>query len=147
MDITTIASTTTTAGPAAPGTAPASAGMAAPAAPTAAPTFASAEQLLVGTRGTRRFEGREFGAGISYFFVDALPGDGAGLHWHPYPETWLVLEGSARTTIGGEEHVLHGGDTATVPANTWHGFVNAGSGRLKLIGIHASDTIIQTFAE
>ncbi|MGX5697519.1 cupin domain-containing protein [Agromyces soli] len=111
------------------------------------PTFASAEQLLIGTRGTRRFEGREFGAGISYFFVDNLPGEGADLHWHPYPETWLVLDGVARATIDGEEYVLHGGDTATVPPNTWHGFVNAGTGRLKLIGIHASDTIIQTFAD
>lgn len=138
MDTTTSAQTTA----AAAGTAPAL-----DLAPAVGPTFASAEQLLIGTRGTRRFEGREFGAGISYFFVDNLPGEGADPHWHPYPETWLVLEGTARATIDGEEYVLHGGDTATVPPNAWHGFTNVGTGRLKLIGIHASDTIIQTFAD
>lgn len=113
----------------------------------AAPTVATAAELLIGTRGTRRFEGRDFGAGISYFFVDNQPGEGADLHWHPYPETWLVISGTARATIGGEEFVLSDGDTATVPPNTWHGFVNAGPGKLQLLGIHASDTIIQTFAD
>lgn len=138
MDTTTISTTTT---------APAGTAAAPAPGPGPGPTFASAEQLLIGTRGTRRFEGRGFGAGISYFFVDNLPGEGADPHWHPYPETWLVLEGTARATIDGEEYVLHGGDTATVPPNTWHGFVNAGTDRLKLIGIHASDTIVQTFAD
>lgn len=113
----------------------------------AAPTFATAADLLVGTRGTRRFEGREHAASISYFFVDNKPGEGADLHWHPYTETWVVISGTVRATIGGQEYMLHDGDTATVPPNTWHGFVNAGPGALQLIGIHASDTIIQTFAD
>lgn len=104
----------------------------------------TAEELRIGTRGTRRFEGREHEAAVSYFFVDNQPGEGAERHWHPYHETWLVIEGTARATIGDEELELHDGDTATVPPNTWHGFVNAGPGKLRLIGIHASDTIVQT---
>jgi mannose-6-phosphate isomerase-like protein (cupin superfamily) len=105
-----------------------------------------ANALRIGTGRTRRFVGREHGAGISYFFVDNDPGEGPGLHWHPYPETWVVLEGTARITIGDLVLVAGAGDTATVPAGVWHGFTNTGDGRLRVLCIHASDTIIQTWA-
>ena len=39
------------------------------------------------------------------------------------------------------------GDTATVPTGVWHGFKNAGEGRLRILCIHASDVIIQTWAD
>lgn len=50
-----------------------------------APVLVPAETLRIGTGRTRRFVGREHGAGVSYFFVDNDPGQGPGLHWHPYP--------------------------------------------------------------
>ena len=115
--------------------------------PPVAPKLVPAEALRIGTGRTRRFVGREYGAGISYFFVDNDPGEGPGLHWHPYTETWVVLEGTARITIGDRQLVASAGDTATVPAGVWHGFTNAGDGRLRVLCIHASDTIIQTWAE
>lgn len=114
--------------------------------PPVAPSVVHPEDLRIGTGRTRRFVGREHGAAISYFFVDNEPGQGADLHWHPYAETWIVIEGVARITIGDAEVVANAGDTATAAAGVWHGFRNIGTGRLKLIGIHASDEIIQTFA-
>lgn len=112
-----------------------------------APEIVPAETLRIGTGRTRRFVGREHGAGISYFYVDNEPGEGPGLHWHPYTETWVVLEGTARITIGDRQIVASAGDTATVPAGVWHGFTNIGDGRLQVLCIHASDVIIQTWAD
>ncbi|MGO7983565.1 cupin domain-containing protein, partial [Rhizobium johnstonii] len=82
-----------------------------------------------------------------YFFVDAEPGQGPDLHWHPYTETWFVIEGTARIPIGDEKLVASADDTETVPAGVWHGFKNVGTDRLRVICIHASDTIIQTWAD
>lgn len=115
--------------------------------PPAEPQLVTAASLVIGTGRTRRFVGREHGAGISYFFVDNEPGEGPDLHWHPYTETWYVIEGTARITIGDHQLTANAGDTATVPTGVWHGFKNAGEGRLRILCIHASDVIIQTWAD
>ncbi|WP_350347706.1 cupin domain-containing protein [Agromyces sp. G08B096] len=115
--------------------------------PPVVPEIIPAEALRIGTSTTRRFVGRDHGAGISYFFVDNEPGQGPDLHWHPYSETWVVIEGTARITIGDQLLTAGAGDTATVQAGVWHGFKNAGTGRLRVLCIHASDVIIQTWAE
>ena len=106
-----------------------------------------AESLRIGTGRVRRFVGREHGAGISYFYVDHDPGQGPGLHWHPYPETWVVLEGTVEFTMGELRLVGGEGETATVPTGVWHRFENIGDDRLLMLCIHASDVIIQTWAE
>lgn len=107
----------------------------------------AAADIRIGAGRSRRFVGAEHGAEVSYFYVENQPGEGPGLHWHPYPETWVVLEGTARITVGGEALVAGAGDTATGPAFVPHGFTNVGDGVLKIIGIHASATIIQTFLD
>lgn len=107
----------------------------------------AAADLRIGTGRSRRFVGAEHGAGVSYFYVENQPGEGPGSHWHPYPETWVVLEGTARITVGEVAFVAEAGDTATGPAFTPHSFTNVGDGVLKIIGIHASATIIQTFLD
>jgi mannose-6-phosphate isomerase-like protein (cupin superfamily) len=112
-------------------------------APSPAPAVVPADALRVGSGRTLKFEGRPYGAGISYFFVDNDPGQGPDLHRHPYPETWVVLEGEARITVGGEQLIASVGDTATVGAGVWHGFKNSGTGRLRIMCIHASDVFIQ----
>ncbi|MCK8468554.1 cupin domain-containing protein [Microbacterium sp. KSW4-16] len=103
--------------------------------------------IRIGSGRSRRFVGVEHGAEVSYFFVENQPGEGPGLHWHPYPETWVVIEGVASITVGEETFVAEAGDTVTGPAFTPHRFINAGDGVLKIIGIHASATIIQTFLD
>ncbi|MBT2483401.1 MULTISPECIES: cupin domain-containing protein [unclassified Microbacterium] len=111
------------------------------------PGIVAAAGIRIGTGRSRKFVGAEHGADLSYFYVENQPGEGPGLHWHPYSETWVVLEGTARITIGEEDFVAGPGDTATGPAYTPHKFINIGDGVLKIIGIHASPTIIQTFLD
>lgn len=102
-----------------------------------------AEALRIGSGRTRRFVGREHGAGLSYFFVDNDPGQGPELHRHPYTETWIVLEGEAEVTIGDRVVQATEGDTVTAPLWTWHRFVNSGTSRLRIVCMHASPVIIQ----
>lgn len=92
---------------------------------------------------TVRFEGRDFGAQVSFFLVDAEPGRGSALHVHPYSETWVIRNGEAEFTVGKETIRGYAGDIVVAAANVPHRFENVGSDRLELIGIHASDTIVQ----
>lgn len=105
------------------------------------------EAIRLGSGRSRRFVGREHGAGISYFYVDAAPGEGPSLHRHPYPETWVVLDGEVTITIGDAQVTATAGDTATVGAGVWHAFTASGTERLRILCIHASDVIIQEFAD
>ncbi|GAA1824176.1 cupin domain-containing protein [Agromyces salentinus] len=116
--------------------------------PSDAPDLVHAADLLItSTSRTRRFVGAEHGSGVSYFFVDYELGQGTDLHWHPYPETWIVLEGEAELTIGDRQLTARVGDTATVPTGVWHRFANRSEARLKMLCIHASPVIIQTWAD
>ena len=119
----------------------------APTATTPIPPIVAADAIRLGSGRTLRFEGRDHGAAVSYFLVDNDPGQGPGLHRHPYPETWIVLEGEVRITIDEREFVATAGDTATAPAGAWHRFVATGTKRLRMVCIHASDAIVQEFAE
>ena len=53
--------------------------------------------------GTLKFEGDDHGSGISFFWVNNVPGAGPDLHSHPYSETWIVRSGQGRFTAEGEE--------------------------------------------
>ncbi|MET0296990.1 MAG: cupin domain-containing protein [Microbacterium sp.] len=96
---------------------------------------------------TMKFEGADHGSDISFFYVDNEPGQGPGLHRHPYTETWVVVEGEATIRIGDDTIVAHESDTAVVAPMVWHGFTNTGTGRLRIMCIHASPRIIQEFME
>ena len=106
-----------------------------------------AEALRAGTSRTMKFEGADHGSEISFFFVDNEPGQGPGLHRHPYSETWMVVSGEATIRIGDDVVLAHDGDTAVVQAGVWHGFTNTGTDRLRIMCIHASPRIIQEFLE
>lgn len=114
---------------------------------TIGPHAIPAERLRVGTSATLRFEGRERGSGISFFLVENRPGQGPGLHRHPYSETWTVLEGEATIRIGDDRIVAGAGDTAVVGPGVWHGFTNTGTGTLRIMCVHASDVMIQEWLE
>jgi len=81
---------------------------------------------------------------ISMFLVEAKPGRGVPLHCHAYDEVVLVEEGSPRFVVGDEIRDAMPGDIMVVKAGTPHGFVNAGTGILRQIDIHASPHFRQT---
>ncbi|MCA1683029.1 MAG: cupin domain-containing protein [Actinobacteria bacterium] len=60
-----------------------------------------------------------------------------------YEETFVVFEGEATFTIGGERVPARGGQTLVVPANTAHGFTNAAAADLRIVSIHPSDHVEQ----
>jgi quercetin dioxygenase-like cupin family protein len=93
---------------------------------------------------SRKFEGRDIGGPISGFVVDAVAGRGPGAHIHPYPETFVVLQGAAVFTVDGRPFRAGAGHVLAVPAHTTHGFIAAEPG-VRLLGIHASPEIVQTF--
>ncbi|MEO8263138.1 MAG: cupin domain-containing protein [Pseudolysinimonas sp.] len=102
---------------------------------------------------TAKFEGADYEAGASFFYVNNQPGQGVGLHWHPYSETWIVVEGEVTFRVGDargdsvdtEFSYATGtvGTIATIPPEVHHGFENTGSGTLRMVCIHANDRIIQ----
>ena len=92
---------------------------------------------------TLRFEGEEYGSGVSMFLVDNEPGEGPDLHRHPYSETWIVRSGRARFTADGQDLEAEAGDILVVGPNTPHKFENLGPGRLDIICVHASPRVIQ----
>jgi quercetin dioxygenase-like cupin family protein len=117
------------------------------AAPTGPARVVPADDIRQGTSRTLRFEGRDHGSEISFFLVDNDPGQGPDLHRHPYTETWSVLGGEATITIGDQQVVAGPGDTAVVQPQVWHGFKNTGTGRLRIMCVHASATMIQEWKD
>ncbi|MBF0688631.1 MAG: cupin domain-containing protein [Cellulomonas sp.] len=111
------------------------------------PGVIPAESLRLPGGRTLRFERQHHGSGVSFFLVTNNPGEGPGLHRHPYTETWSVLEGQATIRMGEHEVVAGVGDTTVVPPDTWHAFTNTGEGDLRMICIHASPVMIQEDAE
>ena len=109
--------------------------------------FLAAGELMARGSNTLVFEGAEFGAGLSFFDVDLPPSAGAALHYHPYPETWIIHEGSVEFTLAGEIKCLSERAVVVVPAGTIHGFRNVGSGRLRMSCLHASEQFITTWAD
>jgi len=101
------------------------------------------------TSGTAsRFEGHLFdGIGVSFFWVDTLPGGGPGLHVHPYPEVFVIHAGQALFVVDGQEHLATGGQIVMVPPHTPHRFTNIGEEPLRLVAIHPNAHIEQIWLE
>ncbi|WP_434994932.1 cupin domain-containing protein [Arthrobacter sp. Ld5] len=117
-----------------------------PGAPVPVRAIPAEELVLAGSR-TRRFEGGSFGSAVSYFAVDSDPGHTVALHRHPYVETWVVVEGHVRFTVGTVALAAAEGDTVVAPTGVWHGFTNDGDGPLRMLCIHASPRIIQEWKD
>lgn len=94
-----------------------------------------------------RFEGRDHGAQMSFFVTDHPPGRRVPLHVHPYEEVFIIREGVGTFTVGEAEVEADAGKVVIVPPQTPHGFANQGDGPLKLVSIHPSDHVEQTWLE
>jgi len=93
------------------------------------------------------FEGKRAGAGVSMFIVRTPPGGFVELHTHPYPETFLLLEGRGRWTAGEEVIELQPDQMLVVPPETFHGFRNIGEGPLLVVSVHEAAEIVQNFTD
>ena len=91
---------------------------------------------LPGSERARKFEGREHGSSASFYLSRHAPGEGPGLHRHPYEEVFIMYEGVATFTVGDETIEAGPGEIVVVPPNTPHKFVNSGEGRIRQVGIH-----------
>jgi quercetin dioxygenase-like cupin family protein len=92
------------------------------------------------------FEGRDDVA-VSVFVTEFERGRGPSLHVHPYPEVFLVESGTGAFTVGDDELILTGGNVVVVPADTPHCFSGAGDDTLRVVSIHPSGTVEQTWLE
>jgi quercetin dioxygenase-like cupin family protein len=92
---------------------------------------------------TREFEGvRHGGVALSLVLTEAKPGQGPGLHTHPYDEVHVVQDGKALFAGGGSRGVLCAGDIIVIPAGVPHRFENCGRGTLRELGIHPSPRFV-----
>jgi mannose-6-phosphate isomerase-like protein (cupin superfamily) len=92
------------------------------------------------------FEGKaRAGIGISLFVVRTPPRKFVEMHVHPYPETFVLLEGHGRWTAGETVTELTPDQMLVVPAETPHGFRNVGDAPLLVVSVHESGILEQTF--
>jgi mannose-6-phosphate isomerase-like protein (cupin superfamily) len=98
----------------------------------------------VETTGDRRFRvlfGPGRGCSAATQFVGDIPPGRAPAHMHPYDEMVLVLGGEGIAHIGGGNHALRAGTCIHLPPGLPHCLENAGSGRLRVLGVfHPPDT-------
>jgi quercetin dioxygenase-like cupin family protein len=93
--------------------------------------------------GSRRFEGGNYGANVSFFVVTSATGKGADKHRHPYEETFVVLEGDIEVIVNGELRMIKAGNIVVIPANTWHEFKNRSEQSALMVNIHPTPKMIQ----
>ena len=88
------------------------------------------------------FEGHpRAGVDISMFVTRTPPGRAVELHVHPYAETFLLLAGSGRWTVGDEVVELAPEQMVVVPPDTRHGFRNIGDEPLLVVSVHERGTM------
>ncbi len=92
------------------------------------------------------FEGHpRAGVDVSLFVVRTPPGAFVELHVHPYAETFVLLDGHGRWTVGDEVIELEPEQLLVVPPGTRHGFRNVGDRPLLVVSAHERGTLDQTF--
>jgi len=107
------------------------------------PTVAPFEELRKSPTACLFQGGDEFPG--SMFVTEHPRGTGAALHVHPYPEAFVVLSGSAVFTVGDDAVDVEGGHVVVVPAETPHGFESAADEPLRIVSVHPSPRVVQTW--
>lgn len=100
-------------------------------------------EVIAASGGSGRFEGKDHGSPVSFFYVTSEPGRGASKHRHPYTETFVIIDGDIEVTVDGSTERMRGGTIAVIPAGAWHEFINRGDRRALMVNIHPTDEMIQ----
>jgi mannose-6-phosphate isomerase-like protein (cupin superfamily) len=98
-------------------------------------------------RRSGQFEGEAYGSEVSFFVVNAPPGDGPRLHRHPYSETFVVQAGRGRFDVDGQPVEAGAGDVVVVVPGAAHKFTSLGPDHLQLVAIHAGPRMETTWLE
>jgi mannose-6-phosphate isomerase-like protein (cupin superfamily) len=95
------------------------------------------------------FQGDKDGGGVNHsiFVTRTPPGRFVELHTHPYSETFLLLAGRGRWTIGDTVVELAPDGMAIAPPMTLHGFRNVGDEPLLVVSVHEGGTLSQEFTD
>jgi mannose-6-phosphate isomerase-like protein (cupin superfamily) len=104
-------------------------------------------QWLPDDKNAAELEGKPHGAKITLLLEHVPPGRGPRLHWHPYGETWVVVEGRVAFTAGRETGEASTGDVVYVAPEEPHKFTVLGETRVKMLCIHQSDEFITHWLE
>jgi quercetin dioxygenase-like cupin family protein len=88
--------------------------------------------------------GTESTAGVLF---ELAPGSMLASHQDSAEEVLHVLEGEAEAKIGEEAGYLRAGEVAIVPAMMPHSVRNVGDGRLRVLGVFSSSTLVAIFEE
>ena len=92
------------------------------------------------------FEGHwRAGVDVSIFVTRTPPERAVELHVHPYAETFLLLEGRGRWTMGDQVVELEPEQMLVVPPETPHGFRNIGDVSLLVVSAHERGRVSQTW--
>jgi len=99
--------------------------------------------------GTARvFDGFQYDdTNVSFFLIDASPGEGPSLHSHPYEEIFVIQAGEVTFTVGDATIEATGGQIVIAPAGVPHKFVNSGKTPLRSINIHPISRMITEWLE
>jgi mannose-6-phosphate isomerase-like protein (cupin superfamily) len=108
-------------------------------------TLLDLDELRLGPTACLFEGGPRAGVGVSMFIVRTPPDAAVELHTHPYPETFLLLEGHGRWTAGDEVVELGPEQMLVVPAGMPHGFRNTGEEPLLVVSVHEAPQTDQTF--
>lgn len=71
--------------------------------------------------------------GLTITWVEVGPGGRQLPHHHDPEQVYVVVRGTGRMLVGGEERDLGPGDLARVPPGAAHGIVNTGDGPLVYV--------------
>jgi mannose-6-phosphate isomerase-like protein (cupin superfamily) len=107
----------------------------------------STGQWLPGDRNGVEIEGKLHGAKVTVLLEHMPAGSGPRLHWHPYGEAWVVVEGRVAFSDGQQVREAGPGDVVYVAPEEPHKFTALGEGRIKMVCIHQSDEFITHWLE
>ena len=85
--------------------------------------------------------------GLALFNQECRPGTGAPSHTHEFEEIVTILEGTAEVWVDDARQVVGPGTSVFIRTGAIHGFVNTGSGPLKLQAVIAGTELRATFLQ